>query len=307
MPAWLIPALIGGASATVGAALTRRDNEKEAARVAAANKAEAARVAEANKKEAAAVEEMRMAEQYKAIQENTEVRENYYKNVVSDAQSAGINPLTALRTGAGSAYGNAVAGTIRQPVMRDGVYLEGVYQTPTLSRNPIAAGLEAATNIGLADFTRQKQYTHESRMDDLRRQLMTAQIKSYLPEVGKMSVEVNSNLLKNNMGGTLGSSSEFFKPLTSTIGLTRMSVKGKDYVSGADVKPGWSTVVMSDGTVTAIPGEEVEPLVVLGAEGINYLDKIIDFNGDRKFKFYNDRPSKGLKDRWQNIVNDALR
>jgi len=131
---WFLPALIGGAAATVGAVLTRNDNKKEAARVAAANKAEAARVQKENKAEAARVEQVRKQEQKEAIADNTKVRENYYKNVVSDAQSAGINPLTALRTGAGSGYGSTVQGTIRQPVMRDGVYLEGVYQTPTLSR-----------------------------------------------------------------------------------------------------------------------------------------------------------------------------
>lgn len=168
MPAWLIPALIGGATATVGAALTRRDAKKETARVAEANKKEAARVQAENKKEAARVEALRKSEQKEAIKENTQVRENYYKNVVADAQAAGINPLTALRTGAGASYGTAVAGTIRTPVMRDGVYLEGVYQTPTLSRNPIAAGMEAATNIGLAQMTRRKQESHDVRMAELR-------------------------------------------------------------------------------------------------------------------------------------------
>lgn len=165
---WFLPALIAGATATVGSALTRRDNKKEAARVDAANKAEAARVQKENKAEAARVEQVRKQDQKEAIADNTKVRENYYKNVVSDAQSAGINPLTALRTGAGSAYGSTVQGTIRQPVMRDGVYLEGVYETPTLSRNPLDVGLQVGTQTGLAEFTRGKQNTHDVRMAELR-------------------------------------------------------------------------------------------------------------------------------------------
>ena len=168
MAPWLISALISGGTAVVGSALTRRDNKKEAARVEAANKAEAARVQKENKAEAARVEALRKQEQTEAIADNTKVRENYYKNVVLDAQAAGINPLTALRTGAGSAYGSTVQGTIRQPVMRDGVYLEGVYQTPTLSRNPLDVGLQVGTQQGLAEFTRGKQETHDVKMAELR-------------------------------------------------------------------------------------------------------------------------------------------
>lgn len=168
---WFLPALIGGAAATVGAVLTRNDNKKEAARVAAANKAEAARVQKENKAEAARVEQVRKQEQKEAIADNTKVRENYYKNVVSDAQSAGINPLTALRTGAGSGYGSTVQGTIRQPVMRDGVYLEGVYQTPTLSRNPLDVGLSTATSLGMSEMTRLNSNAHDVRMAKLRGQI----------------------------------------------------------------------------------------------------------------------------------------
>lgn len=180
--------LLGGAASMVGAVLTRNDNKKEAARVAAANKAEAERVAKANKLEAERVEKLRVKEANQAKQDNTQVREDYYKNVVSDAQAAGINPLTALRTGGGSGYASAVAGTIRQPVMRDGVYLEGVYDTPTLSRNPLASGLETAVNIGLAEFTRKQDYSHQSRMDELTKDLMRAQIKSMNAEVTRSNL-----------------------------------------------------------------------------------------------------------------------
>ena len=155
-------AIFSGVASLAGAILTRRDARKEAARVAAANRAEAARIQKANAAAAA-----------KAQKQNTQVRQNYYKNVVSDAQSAGINPLTALRTGGGAGYATAVAGTMSNPVM-----MEGVYEAPTLSRNPLAAGLEAATNTYLSELTRQKQYTHEGRMDDLRKRLMEAQISS---------------------------------------------------------------------------------------------------------------------------------
>jgi hypothetical protein len=155
-------ALISGAANLAGAVLTRNDAKKENNRVLAANKAEAQRVQKVNEQ---AVE--------KAQKQNTEVRENYYKNVVEDAQAAGINPLTALRTGGGQGYATAVAGT-----MNNAVLMEGVYATPTLSRNPVAAGIEASTNIYLQELTRQRQYNHESRMDELNKSLIKAQIHS---------------------------------------------------------------------------------------------------------------------------------
>jgi hypothetical protein len=160
-------ALASSAASTAGAILTRSDAKKENTRVLAANKAESERVYEQNKKEVVESREY-----------NTGVRENYYDNLVKDAQKAGINPLTALRAGGGSAYGNAVAGTMAQGVMMD-----GVYATPTLSRNPIAAGLETGVNVGLAEFTRQQNYSHESRMDELQKSLMKAQINSMNSEL----------------------------------------------------------------------------------------------------------------------------
>jgi hypothetical protein len=155
-------ALVSGAANLAGAVLTRNDAKKENNRVLAANKAEAQRVQKINEQ---AIE--------KAQKQNTEVRENYYKNVVEDAQAAGINPLTALRTGGGQGYATAVAGT-----MNNAVLMEGVYATPTLSRNPVAAGIEASTNIYLQELTRQRQYNHESRMDELNKSLIKAQIHS---------------------------------------------------------------------------------------------------------------------------------
>jgi len=160
-------ALASSTASTAGAILTRNDARKENTRVLAANKAESERVYERNKKEVVESREY-----------NEGVRENYYDNLVKDAQKAGINPLTALRAGGGSAYGNAVAGTMAQ-----GVMMEGVYSTPTLSRNPIAAGLETGVNVGLAEFTRQQNYTHESRMDELQKSLMKAQINSMNSEL----------------------------------------------------------------------------------------------------------------------------
>lgn len=188
----MFSAIFAGVASLAGAVLTRRDARKEAARVAAANKAEAARIQKAN--EAAAA---------KAKKQNTQVRQNYYKNVVKDAQSAGINPLTALRTGGGAGYATAVAGTIANPVM-----MEGVYEIPTLSRNPLAAGLEAGTNTYLSELTRQKQYTHESRMDELRKSLMRAQIKSMSAELSRTNLPgfgddtITTSVLPGDSSGT---------------------------------------------------------------------------------------------------------
>jgi len=148
-------ALASSAASTAGAILTRNDAKKENNRVLAANKAESERVYEQNKKEVVESREY-----------NTGVRENYYDNLVQDAQKAGINPLTALRAGGGSAYGNAVAGTMAQGVMMD-----GVYATPTLTRNPIAAGLETGVQIGLENINRAKFEAHDVRMAKLRGQI----------------------------------------------------------------------------------------------------------------------------------------
>jgi hypothetical protein len=183
MPAWLF----SGLASLAGAALTRRSAKKEAARVAAANRAEAARIQKANAAAAA-----------QAQKQNTQVRQNYYKNVVSDAQAAGVNPLTALRTGGGAGYATAVAGTIASPVM-----LEGIYEAPTLSRNPLAAGLEAATNTYLSELTRQKQYTHESRMDELQSSLMRAQIKGMTAELGRNKGGMGTDEDIKIMGGKI--------------------------------------------------------------------------------------------------------
>jgi len=145
-------ALASSAASTAGAILTRNDAKKENTRVLAANKAESERVYEQNKKEVVESREY-----------NTGVRENYYDNLVKDAQKAGINPLTALRAGGGSAYGNAVAGTMAQGVMMD-----GVYATPTLTRNPIAAGIETGVQVGLEQMNRANFESHDVRMAKLR-------------------------------------------------------------------------------------------------------------------------------------------
>ena len=154
----MFSAIFAGVASLAGALLTRRDAKKEAARVAAANRAEAARIKKANEAAAAA-----------ARKQNTQVRQNYYKNVVSDAQAAGINPLTALRTGGGAGYATAVAGTMANPVM-----MEGVFQAPTLSRNPLAAGLEAGVNALTSELSRQKNYSHDVKMARLRGEIQRA-------------------------------------------------------------------------------------------------------------------------------------
>jgi hypothetical protein len=151
-------ALASSAASTAGAILTRNDAKKENTRVLAANKAESERVYEQNKKEVVESREY-----------NEGVRENYYDNLVKDAQKAGINPLTALRAGGGSAYGNAVAGTMAQGVMMD-----GVYATPTLTRNPIAAGIETGVQVGLEQMNRANYNAHDVRMAKLRGQINRA-------------------------------------------------------------------------------------------------------------------------------------
>ena len=211
MPPWLIAGLVSTASA----ALTRRDAKKEAARVVAANKAEAERVQKLNEAKA---EEARRA--------NTQTRENYYKNVVSDAQAAGINPLTALRTGGGQGYATAVAGT-----MKNAVLMEGVYQTPTLSRNPLAAGLEAGANQYLGDLTRQKQFSHEARMDELNRALKIATLKS-----------MKAELTRSNLPTNIENGDQFFSDPYAEVTKNEL-----DEVVAAEIKPVLKTYVSTYG------------------------------------------------------------
>ena len=221
----MFSAIFAGVASLAGALLTRRDAKKEAARVAAANRAEAARIQKANAAAAAS-----------ARKQNTQVRQNYYKNVVSDAQAAGINPLTALRTGGGAGYATAVAGTMSNPVM-----MEGVYMAPTLSRNPLAAGMEAATNTYLSELSRQKQYTHESRMDELNRALKVATLKSMKAELTRSNLPTNVNqkdpffsdpyadLTKNELDDVVAAEVKpVLKTYASTKGNTFQSVLSHD-------------------------------------------------------------------------------
>lgn len=161
-------------ASTIGAALTRSDMKKENARVLAANKAEQERIFQRNKMEADRLNELRKNEMESVSLKNEQGRANFYKNLVRDAESAGINPLTALRTGGGSAYATSVAGTVRTPVMRDGVYLEGVMDKPVMTRNPLASGIEAGTNAYMNNLTRRKDYSHDVKMAELRSKLNRA-------------------------------------------------------------------------------------------------------------------------------------
>jgi hypothetical protein len=234
----MFSAIFAGVASLAGAILTRRDARKEAARVAAANRAEAARIQKANAAAAA-----------KAQKQNTQVRQNYYKNVVSDAQAAGINPLTALRTGGGAGYATAVAGTMANPVM-----LEGIYQAPTLSRNPLAAGLEAATNIYLSELSRQKQYTHESRMDELNRAIKEATLKS-----------MNAELTRSDLPTNVKENDPFFSDPYADLTTNEL-----DDVVAAEVKPVLKTYASTKGNTfqSVLSHDETLESALLAAQSI---------------------------------------
>ena len=231
-------ALVSGAANLVGATLTRRDTKKENNRVLAVNKAEAQRVQKVNEK---AVE--------KSQKQNTKVRENYYKNVVEDAQAAGINPLTALRTGGGAGYATAVAGT-----MNNAVLMEGVYATPTLSRNPLAAGLEGLTNTYLQELTRQKQYTHESRMDELNIALKKATLKS-----------MKADLTRSNLPTNVNDNDPFFSDPYADLTTNEL-----DQVVAAETKPVLKTYVSTKGNTfqSVLSNDETLESALLAAQSI---------------------------------------
>lgn len=297
----MFSAIFAGVASLAGAILTRRDAKKERARVAAANRAEAARVAAANKRAAEA-----------ARKQNTQVRQNYYKNVVSDAQAAGINPLTALRTGGGQGYATAVAGTMVNPV-----FMEGAYLSPVLSRNPLAAGLEAATNTYLSELTRQKQYTHEGRMDELNKSLMRAQIQSMTAQLSRdpalPPLEDRHNYVLDERGQfVLDGEGRAIK----RDPYTRKQMQS-DYVTyGASGEPA---------TVTSLNLENLEgsPQEVKGSLGIIYgggaIGKIMTRNDNLTGgmpamdpsgfgnPFGDTRVSRGLDMRWRKSVLDAIR
>jgi len=231
-------AVITGGANLAGAVLTRNDAKKENNRVLAANKAEAQRVQKVNEQ---AVE--------KAQKQNTEVRENYYKNVVEDAQAAGINPLTALRTGGGAGYSTAVAGT-----MSNAVLMEGVYTTPTLSRNPLAAGIESTTNTYLQEMTRQKQYKHESRMDELNRALKIATLKS-----------MKADLTRSNLPTNVNDKDPFFSDPYADLTTNEL-----DAVVAAEVKPVLKTYVSTKGNTfqSVLSHDETLESALLAAQSV---------------------------------------
>lgn len=267
----MFSAIFAGVASLAGAILTRNDARRERARVAAANRAEAARVAAANREA-----------QQAAIKQNTQVRQNYYSNVVSDAQKAGINPLTALRTGGGQGYATAVAGTMASPV-----YMDGTYVSPLLSRNPLAAGLEAGTNVVLQELTRQKQYTHESRMDELQKQLMKAQIRSMTGELAGDNKDSKGRTELNLLDYT-----------TKPANIDDAEVVEERYGDIASWVYGL-TVLGADAIVNA-------PIITRNAlekgKGMAPMDT-------RGFSnpFGSTLVSKGLENRWRNNVLDALK
>ena len=105
---------------------------------------------------------------------NEERREDYYVNLRNDAEKGGFNPLTALRSGGGMGY-SSLAGRITQPLM---------------TRSPLAAGIAAGTGAYMGELSRQKQYKHETRMDELNKSLMRAQIKSMTSDLTRTDEEV---------------------------------------------------------------------------------------------------------------------
>ena len=112
---------------------------------------------------------------YNAAQaQNEQRRGDYYVNLRDDAEKGGFNPLTALRSGGGMGY-SSLAGRITQPLM---------------TRSPLAAGISAGTGAYLGELTRQKQYSHESRMDELNKSLMRAQIQSMTSDLTRAQEEV---------------------------------------------------------------------------------------------------------------------
>ena len=123
---------------------------------------------------------------------NEERREDYYVNLRNDAEKGGFNPLTALRSGGGMGY-SSLAGRITQPLM---------------TRSPLAAGIAAGTGAYMGELSRQKQYKHETRMDELNKSLMRAQIKSMTSDLTRTDEEVflfnqDGTHMTNEMGNKI--------------------------------------------------------------------------------------------------------
>lgn len=257
MPWWLPLAIVGGAKATSQAIQNKRDRK----------------------------------ERKRADKKNDSRQANYYTDLVRNSQRAGFNPLTVLRAGGGMGYSN-LAGRITQPLM---------------SVNPFSAGIDAAANFWASTY----RTPHQKEMDKLNKEalrsdidLSRAQTASLVKELQTQSVTGHSVIGAHENVSDIesedifkdGRSSEgFFQPLFSRTGLVKRKIKGEEYVQSSEAKAGWSTVVLSDGTVTAIPGEEVEPGWVLFYEGLNSLDKTFDFNGDRKFEYFSGKSEKYSK------------
>jgi hypothetical protein len=88
----------------------------------------------------------------KAQKDNKKREANYYLNLRKAAEKGGINPLTALRSGGGSGY-SSLAGRITQPLM---------------TRDPLAAGISAASNFYQNYLMTRNNQKFESQMQNQR-------------------------------------------------------------------------------------------------------------------------------------------
>jgi hypothetical protein len=96
---------------------------------------------------------------YNAAQaQNEQRREDYYVNLRNDAQKGGFNPLTALRSGGGMGY-SSLAGRLTQPLM---------------TRNPLAAGISAASNAYTNYSMTRMNQAHDEKMTRLRGEINRA-------------------------------------------------------------------------------------------------------------------------------------
>lgn len=251
MPWWLPLAIVGGAKATSQAIQNKRDRK----------------------------------ERKRAEQRNESRQTNYYTDLVRNSQRAGFNPLTVLRAGGGMGYSN-LAGRITQPL---------------LSVNPFSAGIDAAANFWASTY----RTPHQKEMDKLNKEALRSDInlsraqtaslqyqlmqsKASLMTANKMKNTDNvKNFAANNAFENGRSENGLFQNIYSRTGLAyREGKDGKIVVTGADLKPGWTPFVYKDGETGLMPGEELEFLPVLAFEFMHNLDKKLDFDGDRKFAYF---------------------
>jgi hypothetical protein len=201
-------------------------------------------------------------------------QDNYYSDLVSNAQRAGFNPLTVLRAGGGMGYSD-IAGRVTQPLF-----------TPS----PLAAGIDAAASFYASTY----RSPHQKEMDKLNKEALRSDINLSRAQTASLQYELKqlmappmtqkkltSTTNVNELSFGSGNKSSASAPggyFMGKQGFTTIQYPplGELYTS-AEVKMLLNTYGRPDGTTGLSYGEEIDALStapdMLQHYGKKYFDK----------------------------------